>query len=474
MTGAQQPRIRVVPDGDEHPRWAEVVELLERLDIHLDPWQIDILHASLLRRDDLWAAFTVAVCCPRQNGKNEILQARELVGALILGEQLIIHSAHLADTCMESFMKLDDLIDTNDWLLDQVDYVRRTNGRELIKFRNGSRIRFRTRTRGGGRGFSGSPVMFDEPMFFPIISQNAILPVLSAQPDPQAWYTGSAVDQLEHEDGVAFARVRERALAGEDPRLAYFEWSLEADSPLEVTDDQALDVEAWARTNPALGIRITPEYIRAEREELLPRGFAVERLGVGDWPDTSGAEERAIDLRDWDALVDPESVLQPMYVLAFDVSPERQTSIALAGLNQSARFHVQIPESRPGTGWAPTRIAEMVDTGEVERVICDAVGPAASLVVALNELGVEVETMNSQEHGQACGRLVDMVNDGTLAHLGSDELRDAIRGARTRPLGDTWLWSRKHSGVNISPLVAATLALGGAVSSNTLTSVGIF
>lgn len=124
LIGAREPRICVVPDGDEHPKWKQVLELLERLGIQLDPWQIDILYASLLRRGKYWAAFAVAVCCPRQNGKNEILQARQIVGALILKERLQIHSAHLADTCMEAFMRWDDLIDANDWLLDDIAYVR--------------------------------------------------------------------------------------------------------------------------------------------------------------------------------------------------------------------------------------------------------------------------------------------------------------------------------------------------------------
>jgi hypothetical protein len=70
--------------------------------------------------------------------------------------------------------------------------------------------------------------------------------------------------------------------------------------------------------------------------------------------------------------------------------------------------------------------------------------------------------VNTPEHGQACGRLVDMVEAGTLAHLGSGELRDAVRGAKPRPLGDAWAWSRKNSSVDIAPLVAATLALGAA------------
>ena len=36
-----------------------------------------------------------------------------------------------------------------------------------------------------------------------------------------------------------------------------------------------------------------------------------------------------------------------------------------------------------------------------------------------------------------------------------------MKGATKRPLGDAWAWSRKNSTVDISPLVAATLALWG-------------
>ena len=39
------------------------------------------------------------------------------------------------------------------------------------------------------------------------------------------------------------------------------------------------------------------------------------------------------------------------------------------------------------------------------------------------------------------------------------ELVEAIKGAGTRALGDGWCWSRKSSRVDISPLVASTLAL---------------
>lgn len=263
MKGSQAPRIEVIPKGDEHPRWSEVCQFVVALGLVLDPWQLRVLWASLLRRGSIWAAFSVGVCAPRQNGKNAILEARELIGPCILDEKLVIHSAHRADTSMEGFRRLDDLLDANEWLSKDVKHIRRQNGHETITFRNGNRIRFRTRggQRGGGRGFSGSPVMFDEAMFLSDESMGAIHPVMSAQPDPQAWYMGSAVDQMTMDEGIVFTRLREEAQSEDSDRIAYFEWSLDLATPDDVEDEVAEDLASWAVTNPALGIRITPEYL---------------------------------------------------------------------------------------------------------------------------------------------------------------------------------------------------------------------
>jgi hypothetical protein len=76
---------------------------------------------------------------------------------------------------------------------------------------------------------------------------------------------------------------------------------------------------------------------------------------------------------------------------------------------------------------------------------------------------VPVRGLDGPEHAQACGRFVDAVNEETLRHLGSLDLLNAIRAAKTRSLGDRWAWSRKSSSADISPLVAATLALWAAM-----------
>lgn len=462
-SGSQTARIEVIPDGDEHPKWREIVQFIEDTGTQLDEWQMRVLWASLLQRGRLWAAFAVGVCAPRQNGKNGILEMRELLAPLLLNEKLLIHSAHLADTSKEGFRRLDDLIDANAWLDAHVEHVWRTNGHESIEFKGGNRIRFRTRTRGGGRGFSAGTVVFDEAMFLNEIAMGSILPVISAQPNPQIWYTGSAVDQQIHEDGVVFSRVRERALAGDDPRLAYFEWSADLDKPDELEDAIATDPQVWAQANPALGIRISPSYVEAEYRELDNRTFAVERLGVGDWPRTD-ATNTVIDLALWDELCDPSSKIGGDLSIAFDVSPNRSTSAIAASGPRAELVHTEVIESGKGTGWVVDRLVELAEKHKPKKVICDGAGPAGALLPELEKRGVTAEALTSQEYARACGVFFDMVEERKLRHLGTTELRSALKGAATRPLGDAWAWSRKNSGIDISPLVASTLAVWGSAT----------
>jgi phage terminase large subunit-like protein len=195
---------------------------------------------------------------PRQNGKGAILEARELAGLFLLGERLIIHSAHQFDTSLEAFRRLLALIEDTPDFDRRVQRVSRSHGEEGIELKNRQRIRFRTRTKGGGRGFTGDCLILDEAMILPESAHGALLPTLSARPNPQVWYTGSAVDQNIHEEGIVWSRIRERGIRGGDPALMYVEWSVNASSPDEVDQKIASDPEAWAQANPGLGIRISP------------------------------------------------------------------------------------------------------------------------------------------------------------------------------------------------------------------------
>ena len=269
LLGNQSPRIQALPPAAvRHADLEAALELVAAAGINLDPWQQHVLSNSLLRNPvrEKWAAMRVGVVCPRQNGKNAVIEARILAGLFLFGEKLIVYSAHLSETADEMFRRLEDLIEAVPWLASQVKHYWRANGKASIELHTGQRVKFRTRTVSGGRGLSGDVVFFDEAMVFPEASHASVFPIISARANPQVWYTGSAVDQTVHDHGRVLTAVREGALSGESDSLAYFEWSAEIDDPGELTAAQSLDEDLLAWANPALGRRITLGYLRQEQE----------------------------------------------------------------------------------------------------------------------------------------------------------------------------------------------------------------
>lgn len=465
LKGSQRPRISWTPPYVT-TAGPEAIDLAAMAGLELDEWQQTTLVGGLGEREDgKWSAFEVGLMVSRQNGKGGILEARELAGLyLIPTDRLIIHSAHQFDTSLEAFGRLLSLIENTRALHKRVKRVSHAHGQEGITLKDGSRIRFRTRTKGGGRGFTGDCLILDEAMDIPEATLAALFPTLSARPNPQVWYTGSAVDQQVDDNGVVFARVREKGIARSSHRLAYYEYSAPLDIE-KVTPADCDNRENWVYANPALGIRIPEEYIEAERNSPMGiRKFAVERLGVGDWPRTDEQAEKLIDLPSWTACGDLASRISGPVCLAFDVTPDRSwASIAAAGFRADGLPHIEVIDRRRGTRWVVESLKKLKKAQKPRAIACDAGGPAGSLVTDVEGAGIELTLVTAKEHAQACGALYDLVMDGaTLRHLGQEELTTAVDGASTRPLGDAWAWHRRSSSVDISPLVACTLALWAA------------
>lgn len=441
----------------------------------LDPEQELILTSSLgMREDGKWQTREVGINVPRQNGKGEALIARELFGLFVLGERKIIHTAHEFKTSAEHFARLEDVV-KNSRLDEQVKRkesglvigYRYSHGEESITLQDGRRIEFRTRTKSGMRGFAGVDLLaLDEAMIISEAQHSSAMPIIrasKAERGPQLWYTGSAVDQLEHEHAVVWARVRERGTAGDDQSLAYLEWSLDFEHPDDVPDAVADDPAEWRKVNFAIEHgRVSEEHMSWERRAMSDRGFKIELLGVGDWPSTEGSEDRLISPEDWAGVADPDAVLLDPVCIAYDVSPERHSSIVAAGRSDKGHLMVEVAHSNNGTGWLVDRLVQLYGSHEIAEIVCDGFGPAAAIAKLVDEAGITVRRLDSGDYGKACGFFVDAVGEKTLRHLNQQELDHAIRGARARPLVDRWAWSRTRSNINISPLVAATLALWAA------------
>ncbi|MFF5004676.1 terminase [Streptomyces phaeochromogenes] len=454
------------------PAGQECIELAEEAHLDLDIWQQLALHHSLAEDDEgLWASLDVVLNVARQNGKGGFLEARQLGEVILFGGKLVIHTAHQFNTALESFLRLDNIFEGASSLSRRVRKVCRTHGEEGFEFFSGARIRFMARGGDSGRGFSGDLVIMDEAMKLRAGPIGVLMPVLSARPNPQLVYTGSAGLGAESEQ---LALLRARALAeGDRPdeSLTYIEHSVDphikecerdVQERIVCTEhDDRDDEQSWARANPALGIRIRPAYVRQEIRSMRADIFDRERLGSGDYPAVSDDTWSVIPKDVWDALTDPRSRPDGVKAFGVDMTPERShTSISVA-VEAGDAVHLEVVENRPGSEWTVERAAELNEKWRPRCWVIDPVGPAGSLIKPLRDEGLTVVTITARQMAQACGAFYDEVKAGGYVHLGQAPLATALAGAQKRELGDAWAWARKIDGVDISPLVAVTEAAWG-------------
>lgn len=429
---------------------AEAVDLAAAAGLILDPWQRFVLEAALGEADDgRWAARTVTLIVPRQNGKGSILEARELAGMFLFGSRLLIHSAHEFKTAAEAFRRILQLIEQTPDLDAQVMRVTRSHGDEGIELRNRSRLRFMARSKGAGRGFSGDDLFIDEAYDFHDQALDAILPTMSARPNPQLWFTSSA--PLDDDRSAVLRRFMRAGRSGTDPTACYVEYSADA-------DDDIGNERTWAKANPAYPHRISDASIAAELALQGVDGFRRERLSIVDLREQT--TESTLDVRLWESLADADSAPDDPVTFGLDVSPDRQwASFVAIGDTPSGRLHVEVVDRRARTGWVVARAVELVERWGGPLAISQG-SPASSLVPELTEAGVPVVEVTNAANARACGMFVDRLNDHGFVHRGDIALRDAIANAYPRDYGDLWMWSRKRStGTDISPLIAATIAL---------------
>ena len=441
------PRILLLPDAAVSSDGEDACRLADSAGVHLDDWQRFAVHTMCGRRPDgLWSSFEHATVVSRQNGKGEIILVRQLAGLFLFDEDLILSSAHEFRTANEAFLRIVAVIEDTPHLKAEVRSIRYANGEQGVELRSGQRLKFVARTRGGGRGMSADCVILDEAYNLGDDAMAALLPTLSARPNPQIIYASSAAMVT----STQLLKLRKRALAKESGRLAYLEWS--ADPADDVSDPLT-----WRKANPAIGSgRLTAETIEAELRTMSPATFARERLSIPDDEDGTGS---AIPLDVWNRCADPDSLIDGRLSIALEVSPEREwASFGAAGFRTDGLLHGEVVDRRPGTGWVVRRGVELAQRWSTPLVV-QAGSPAEAFVAELRAAGVEVEVVPAKQLAAGCGQLVDACLNDQFRHLGQPSLLAALTGAHRRQSVDVWVWSRTASAVDITPLVAVTLAV---------------
>lgn len=447
-----KPAYRTVPPALSSTG-TEAIELAASAGLDLDAWQQDAV-VDLLGEDDagLWAATSGGLVCPRQNGKGTVIEALELAWLFLCDVELIFHSAHLFATAQDAFRRIKFLIQNTDDLARQVLRVSEAHGQEGIELRSGQRLRFVARSKSGGRGFPAPVVVLDEAFNLSMQAMAALIPTMSAQPNPFLLVTSSAPIPDECSDVL---RGFMRDSRGGLPRRCYIEYSADP-----ATDD---DTQLRA-ANPGYGVRLNADLIEEERRLLTPELFRIERLGIVELGTQNAFRE--ITAEDWNACADDKSGPLDPVTFGLDVSEDRQWSaIGVAGTSGRGGTHVELTfdqvadvyDYRRGTEWVVDRaVAIHKKWGRPFAVVKGS--PAWSLEADLAAAGVTLAPIAPQEFAQACGQFFDAATQHTLKHLDQPALTIAVANLLKRKSGDAFVWDRRNSTVDISPVVAVTAA----------------
>lgn len=445
----------------------EVADLAELAGFAPDPEQrlgLDLLFAMDSRGKS--AVFEFGVICARQNLKTGLFKQAALGWLFLTDQQLVVWSAHEFTTAAEAHRDMASLIQNCPPLARHVENVYWGSGTKSIELKTGQRLVFKARTASGGRGLTGDKVVLDEAFALRADHMGALLPTLSARPDPQIVYGSSA--------GMATSdtlrALRDRGRSGSSPKLAYLEWGAPvggcamdrcSHEPGVVEGCALDDVENWRRGNPMLGrtrangTGLSLDYIAAERHALPPMEFARERLG---WWDEPGVAE-TFGVGKWEACAGEPPSGVAVSALGVAVSMDlTRAAIVAAGRDGDGNTHVRPLQHGPGTAWVVERVAAL-QARHGASVIVDSRGPAAVLIPELERaVGDSLRVATTADVLDACAGMFARVQDARLRHASYPELDAAVASAVKRPVGDRWAWGRKASASDISALEAATLA----------------
>ena len=382
-----------------------------------------------------------------------LIVARVLAGLLLFDEKIIIVSAHRQDTARETFFRLVQIIEDNPKLEERVDFIARSEMREFIRMKSGQEVRFKARSSGSGRGFSCDCLMLDEAQILSAEAWAAILPTMSARPNPQVWLMGTPPTAAD--DGEVFGRIRNAGIDGTERTIAYLEWSA---TPEEDFDDP----RTWAKANPAFGGRITLEAIESERASMGDEQFAMERLGM--WADAAAAHA-ALDVEQWDArTIDTASSAWPLAAVGLDMDKQGRTWLAVAAHADDPVVHVELTAVDPLEQGVDAAVSLLWQMCKRRRpVVLPADSGAAVLEPALRAKQMKVYRLSPIEMVQASMSIAQAMKDKTISHLDDAVLAQGVReSSRVGMKGSQWRLGRdgEQSG---APIQAVACAHMGAV-----------
>jgi phage terminase large subunit-like protein len=412
---------------------------------------------------------TVVLVMPRQNGKTTLLEAqmitasrrpRRFAGGKRPCRRTVVYTAQDRQMARERIITelVDERLEGNPYYAGRYR-PRRSNGSESITWKDTrGRIMVQASTDEAGHGLTVDDAVLDEAFSHDDLTVvNALQPPMITRDDPQLWIVSTVGDGS---DGLLqhYQEVGRLSLRDPDTRIAYFEWSA-------TDDDDRADPAVWRRVMPALGLTITEQRVRSYLTQAGTTGVAeFDRAYL--CRRTVQAVRAGIDPQQWARCLNVSGAVLDLVgpvVAGIALTADRSASvIAVSGRTLDGRVGVVV-DQRPGTAWLADAVVALAhrDGLTLYDVRADRRAGAGGIIDQLAGRGIDVTELVAGDVASHAGTLHDMVADRVVVHDGQTELTDAVAGSRRRQLGDTWALSLLDSVGDVSPLVAASFAVGG-------------
>ena len=463
----------VIPKGIVTTGWPRIEAQCAEMGVSFDEWQRGLgLIAFGKRKNGKYAASVggVVMSIGRQIGKTFFVGMVVIALCVLFPNTTVLWTAHRTRTATKTFKTLQGYVRRKKVApflkQNRSNGMRTANGEQEIEFANGSIIMFGARADGFGRGFDQVDFeVFDEAQILDEKALEDMVPATNQSTHPAGallFYMGTPPRPVDK--GEEFTNRRAKALSGKTNDLVYVEMSADDDADPDDTDQ-------WAKANPSYPHRTSRESMERMRENLTDDdSFKREALGI--W-DAAGAPE-VIDAASWSAIADPSSMAVERLTLAIDVAPDRRlAAVSLAGRRADGLWHVELDDQRKGVEWVSSWVKSRAEKNRLHAVVVDELSGLVEKRNGRNYLaGTDVQVTLAASEGRdmaiACGKFFDGVMESTpkLRHTDQPQLNVAVSVARKRPLPPAWAWNRKEATSDITPIVAATLALWGAQKDN--------
>ncbi len=286
--------------------------------------------------------------------------------------------------------------------------------------------------------------------------EQASIPAMATRHDSQSRLTSTGGT----DKSVLYLRKqaagRAAVTAGRREGIAYAEWAFDP-------KDDPEDPRTWWANMPALGYTITERTVQNALDKMRQEDGNLDEFKRA-WGNITKRTfgEQVISEELWKSVLHDAPLAGRMVVAADAVPDQSSASVAVA-----SEGVVEVHRHDSGTSWLLDELVKAWKTMKTP-VVVDKYGPVAHLIPQLKAKHVKVLEFDTNQVKRSCALILERIADRRIsvrpvkcAHCDRVSISDAVAGAVRQPQGDGWKWSRKSTDVDISPLMAASLAVGG-------------